>query len=164
MNSNNHVTSRASWLKTTFEGQRKNILISVQAVDAKDLDFDILQANKATEINDRILERLQNNPTTRSLDYVVLAMTAHMFGTMSARPLVCRSAGPEYVHYVNVNFAAISVFILLRLGNFLAIDQQVMRRFIMNFHGRATWREPLDQSLGSDLERDLSAMLFFLEA
>jgi hypothetical protein len=164
MNSMDHVSSRAYWLRTVFNEQRKNILINVQAEDAEDLDFDIFQAKKATEINDRVLSRLQNNRTIFSLDYAVLATTAHMFGIMSAQPLVCQNASAEYVRYVNVNFGAISAFILLKLGNFLTIDKQVMRRFIMTFHDRATWREPLGQNLGADLERDISTMLFFFEA
>jgi hypothetical protein len=160
----NYPISRSSWLKTVFDEQRQRILISVQATDPEDLHFDIFQANKAVEIYERLLIRLKNNPTTRSLDHAVLAMTAHMVGIMSAQPLVCRKARADYVDYVNINFAAISIFILFKLGNFHLIDHQVMRRFIMSFHGRATLQEPIDQSLGSDLERDLSCMLFFFEA
>ena len=64
----------------------------------------------------------------------------------------------------NTTFAAVSAFIRLGLGSFLRIDPQILRRFIMNFHGRATWPEPFAGSLDPDLERDLSAMLFFFEA
>ena len=34
----------------------------------------------------------------------------------------------------------------------------------MTFYGRATWPEPFAGDLDPDIERDLSAMLFFFEA
>jgi hypothetical protein len=154
----------AYWLKGVFVSQWKSIQTSVQATDADDLDFDIFQAAKATETAGRILDRLRNNPKTRWLSFAVLATIAHMYGIMSARPLICRHASAGHVDYVNVTFAATSAFTRFGFGSFLKIDSQVNRRFLMNFHGRATWPEPLDWSLDPDLERDLSAMLFFFEA
>ena len=82
----------------------------LQATDAEDLDLDIFQAAAAVEIAGRMLDRLQNNPKTRSLGFVVLATTAHMYGIMSARPMTCRRASASHVDYVNVIFAAISAF------------------------------------------------------
>jgi hypothetical protein len=164
MDSVERPPSGASWLKDLFESERQTIQNSMQSENAEDLNFDIYQASEAMECANRILKRLQSNPTSRSLNYIVLATTAHIFGMMSARPLTCRQASASHVDYVNANFAAISAFARLKMGSFLKIDPKVMRRFIMNFHGRATWPEPLSQNLGTDLERDLSAMLFFFEA
>ncbi len=87
-----------------------------------------------------------------------------MYGIMSARPLTCRHASASHVDYVNATFAAVSAFTRFGFGSFLKIDPQISRRFIMNFHGRATWPEPFAGSLDPDIERDLSAMLFFFEA
>jgi hypothetical protein len=156
--------SRAFWLKSIFDAEWHNIQRSMQSVDVEDLDFDIYQAAEAMKIAGRVLARLRNNPTTRSLDYAVLATTAHIFGIMSARPLTCRHASASHVDYVNATFAAVSAFTRLGLGKFLSIDPQILRRFLMNFHGRATWPEPVAESLDPDIERDLSAMLFFFEA
>jgi hypothetical protein len=154
----------AYWLKSVFDSQWKSIQTSVQATDAGDLDFDLFQVAAAVEIAKQILDRLRNNPKARSLDYVVLATTAHMYGIMSARPLICRYASASHVDYVNVVFAASSAFTRFGFGSFLNIDPQINRRFLMNFYGRATWPEPFAGKLDSDLERDLSAMLFFFEA
>jgi hypothetical protein len=136
----------------------------MQSADVEDLGFDICQAAQAMEIADRVLARLRNNPTIRLLDYPVLATTAHIFGIMSARPLTCRHASASYVDYVNVTFAALSAFNRLGMADFLSIDPLILRRFIMNFYGRAMWPEPFAGSIDSDMERDLSAMLFFFEA
>jgi hypothetical protein len=164
MDSVDRPPSGASWLRDIFESERQTIQSSMQSEIAENLSFDIYQAAEAMECSGRILNRLQSNPTSRSLNHIVLATTAHIFGIMSARPLTCRHASASHVDYVNANFAAISAFIRLKMGSFLKIDQQIMRRFIMNFHGRATWPEPFGQNLGADLERDLSTMLFFFEA
>jgi hypothetical protein len=159
-----HAPNRAFWLKSVFDAEWQNIQNIMQSVDVKDLSFDIYQADEAIKIAYRVLARLQSNPTTRTLHYAVLATTAHIFGVMSARPITCRHASADHVDYVNVLFGATSAFTRPKIGSFLKIDPQVMRRFIMNFHGRATWPEPLSQNLSTDLERDLSAMLFFFEA
>jgi hypothetical protein len=68
----------ANWLKNVFESQWRSIQASIQATDAEDLDLDIFQAAAAVEIAGRMLDRLRNNPKTRSLGFVVLATTAHM--------------------------------------------------------------------------------------
>jgi hypothetical protein len=111
-----------------------------------------------------MLDRLRNNPKTRSPGFVVLATTAHMYGIMSARPVTCRRASVSHVDYVNVVFAASSAFTRFGFGSFLKIDARINRRFIMIFHGRANWPEPFAGSVDPDLERDLSTMLFFFEA
>jgi hypothetical protein len=156
--------SRAFWLKSIFDAEWRNIQISMQSVDVEDLGFDIYQAAEAMKIAVRVLTRLRNNPATRSLNFAVLATTAHIFGVMSARPLTCRHASASHVDYVNATFAATSAFSRLGMGEFLSIDPQILRRFIMNFHGRANWPEPFAGSVDPDIERDLSAMLFFFEA
>jgi hypothetical protein len=159
-----HAPSGAQWLKNVFEAQFRSIQISVQAVDASDLDFDLFQAAAAVETANRIFSRLRNNPNTRSLGLVVLATTAHVYGIMSARPLTCRHASADHVDYVNVTFAATSAFARFGFGSFLNIDPQINRRFLMTFYGRANWPEPFVGDLHPDIERDLSAMLFFFEA
>ncbi|MGF7208071.1 hypothetical protein GGE65_002649 [Skermanella aerolata] len=159
-----YAQDSAFWLKRIFNAEWRNIQTSMQSANADDLSFDICQAAQAMEVADRVLRHLTANPTTRLLDLPILAMTAHIFGIMSARPLICRHASASYVDYVNITFAAISAFNRLGLGSFLSIDPLILRRFIMTFHGRATWPEPFVGDLHPDIERDLSAMLFFFEA
>jgi hypothetical protein len=159
-----HAPNGAFWLKNIFEAEWRNIQTSMQSANAEDLSFDIRQAAQAMEIADRVLKRLTANPTSRPLNYPVLATTAHIFGNMSARPLICRHASASYVDYVNITFAAISAFNRLGLGDFFSIDPLILRRFIMTFHGRVTWPEPFAGNMDPDIERDLSTMLFFFEA
>ena len=159
-----HASNGAFWLKSIFDTEWRSIQRSMQSADAEDLSFDICQAAQAMEIAGRVLTHLKTNPTTRPLNYPILALTAHVFGIMPARPLICRHASASYVDYVNIIFAAMSSFNRLGLGNFLSIDPLVLRRFIMTFHGRANWPEPFVGDLHPDIERDLSAMLFFFEA
>jgi hypothetical protein len=159
-----HAPNGAFWLKSIFDAEWRNIQTSMQSANAEDLSFDICQAAQAMEIADRVQKRLAANPTSRPLNYPVLATTAHIFGIMSARPLICRHASASYVDYVNITFAAISAFNRLGLGNFLSIDPLILRRFLMTFYGRANWPEPLVGDLHPDIERDLSAMLFFFES
>ena len=154
----------SEYLENFFFSHRMEILTSAQASNMDDLIFDKDQAVRATEISRRILHRLTNNPTTRTLDYLVLSMTAHMSGVMSARPLTCRHASASFVDFTNVVFAAGSAFALLGLGSLSQIDSTIRRRFLLNFQDRASRQEPLEYSIGPDLERDLSTILFFFEA
>jgi hypothetical protein len=129
-----------------------------------DLDFDVIKAVEAISLANHIYGRLKADATTHSISHVVLATTAHLTGMMSAMPLTCRRATPEFVNYTNAVFAATSAFSRLGLTSFLKMDSFVIRRFLMIFYDRPKRLEPLELKLGSDIERDLSAMVFFFEA
>lgn len=158
------VIRDAEWLEDIFESQVEEIHRKAQSVDSEDLSFDPQQAVEAMGIADRILERLSSNPTTRTLSYEVLAATSHMFGVMAARPLSSRHASVSHVDYVNAYFAVSSAFARLKVGGLAKLDFLILFRLLRSFQDRPTWREPFERNLGSDLERDLSAILFFFEA
>jgi hypothetical protein len=154
----------SEYLELFFNSHQLVILASAQSENMGDLIFDRDQATRATELSSRILKRLEDNPTARNLNPLILNMTAHMFGIMSERPLTCRYASADHADFVNAIFGVGSAFVRLRLGNVFQMDETIRRRFLLNFQGRASWREPLGQRLDPDLERDLSTVLFFFEA